>query len=244
MSDLIRYMSPHKMASLGAAVSGTVDTSYDNDWLCDGDVRYPVRVASAFSLTASWTSQSVNGAVVANHNLGASVVCTLSGIGTVTTGPVPENLIRLNPWATFSPVTVAGTTLTIPGSNLVVGELFVGTWDTVHGIPPDADMMMIPYLIPDRGEYGGLAIDKSAESRSIAGNIWLTDAEKLGMDAWWRATRNSSLPSILIPFQDLNDAWVVQFESYRPRPYVHPVVNGGVWNVSVAWREIPRYRWQ
>jgi hypothetical protein len=238
-------MSAHEMMTLGASVSGTVDASYDNDDLCDGDPATPVRVTSgSVELAITGTSQAVNGLIIANHNLNQSVVATFSGLGTVTMPIVPPGAIRYNGGTILTPaVTVGSTTLTLTaGGPAVIGEALAGLYREVWTLPPEVDHGHTGFGILPSGEYPMLGYSKGAQARRFGGSVWLTDLDYGIIRNAYLASRENSLPTAIIPFPDETgdlDPWLVTWESFNPKPGPVP----DTWSVDVAWAELPRYRW-
>ena len=249
----MRFMSPHLMMTLGASVSGTVDSDYDANWLCDGDPSFPIRTTTSASYTITGSSTAdIDGIVVANHNLdaGTNVVFSSGLTATVVADDVPPNDIRLNAFATITPATASGCTLTITGHSgpIVIGEVLIGQFQEMRTLPPSSNLSMVPFEVPNAGEFGGLSQDRGAESRVFGGTVYVDEATKGLLDDWYRACRNNSLPSVIVPIEatalispgPLVEAWVVKWITYSPRPYL---VALGQWEVEVAWQELPRYRW-
>ncbi len=252
----MRFMPPHTMMTLGAAVTGTVDADYDANWLCDGEPSFPIRTLAGSPNSASYTitgtSQTVNGVVVANHNLDAGTVVTFgSGVtATVVAPDVPPNDIRLNALALIPAVTAAGCVLTIASYSgpIIIGEVLIGEFLEIRTLPPESNMTSQMFQVENQGEFGGLSQDRGAEARTFGGTIYVTDAMKKLLDDWYRACRNNSLPSVIIPIDDSDfgspvpvvdqDPWVVKWVTYSPRP-----IMVDIWVVDVAWQELPRYRW-
>lgn len=253
---VLKFMSPHLMMTLGASVSGSVDgDSYDANWLCDGDLSFPIKTTSgSASFTITGTSVSgINGVVVANHNLdeGASISFSGGVTASILAPEVPPNDIRLNAWDEITPVSASGCSFSVSGNSapVIVGEVLVGQFQTIRLLPPGSDSDMRMFQVPYSGEYGGLSYDRGAESRSLSGTVYVRHSEKILVDAWFRACRNNSLPSVIIPFEHPDvaspgsgdtdqDAWVVIWDGYNPRPYVKDI-----WALQLGWTELPRYRW-
>lgn len=251
----MRFMSPHLMMTLGASVSGTVDgASYDANWLCDGDPSFPIRTPTgSASFTISGTSTAgINGVVVANHNLDENVAITVAGgvSASLLAPEVPANDIRVNAWDEITPTTASGCTLSISGNSqpVIIGEFFVGVFQTMRTLPPGTESQMRMFQVPHAGEYFGMSYDRGAESRSIGGTVYVEHSTKVLVDEWYRACRNNSRPSVIVPFEHPTlgspggdtdqDAWVVLWANYNPRPYVRDI-----WALEVEWTELPRFRW-
>lgn len=241
----MRIMGAHKMLQLGASVAGTVDgDTYDPDALCDGDPHNPVRTPDGtvnFTVTALAALSGINGLVLVNTNLAAGIVVTFSGLGTVTTLTVPENDIRLNPYELLDPAagSVSGFTLTASaGIAAVIGDAIAGIFEEIFPIGPGPSSPFEEFGIPHAGEFRGLAYSKGGEARGFGGTGLITGDEKAILDACWRASRDNSRPTVIIPYDWSDDAWVVLWDSYEVKPY-----DETFWELSVSWREPPRLRW-
>jgi hypothetical protein len=239
----MRYMSPHEMPLYGATVGGSVDPDFDPNTLCNGDPHDPVFNAGGLSLSAAGpiSVAGVTGAALINHSLATGQAATLSGsVSTTLIGPrVPPGGIRLNPWAAFGPVTAQNVSVSTGAS--WIGELVVGVWRTIRSLPPGSEFRMLPFMTPNPGEFIGVADNKGGESRVYGGTIYLDDAQKEAMDDWWRASANNSLPSIIVPFENQQDAMAVIWQTYAPSPFETRLSSEVAWRVSATWQEITRF---
>ena len=244
-------MGAHAMRTLGCAVTATVDATYVDEDLCDGDPSTPVRVAGgSLSAALSFTSGSIDGLIVANHNLTAGVTVGFSGLGTVTLPTVPQNRIPLNGLEILgSPSTVSSTTVTAstgsPGGPVIIGEVIAGLFSEIRTLPPRADYPFRPFMILPDSEYSGLAYTKGAVSRSFGGSVYLDDTMQAVMQDAFDASWENSKPTVIVPFcptvgspAAYADPWLVIWDSYNPHP-----IRPNLWHVDVVWRELPRYRW-
>ena len=245
-SDLL-FLSPHLMACLGGAVTGTVDTTYDPDALMDGDDAEPIKRTGDLSLAVSGTSiAGCNGVAVVNHNLAAAhnVVFTGDFSGTLVTPAVPPGLIRKNGILQFAPVTVDSFSIAITShpTAIIIGEVFVGKWQGLRALPPGSNLSVRPFNVPYAGDYGGLARTRRAEARRYGGSIYLDDASMALMEDWYSACMENSKSSLIVPFPG-RDPWNVIWTSFNPKPIAVDVDSGAAWHVDVEWEELPRYRW-
>jgi hypothetical protein len=83
---------------------------------------------------------------------------------------------------------------------------------------------------------------KGAQTRRFGGSVWLTDLDYATIRNAYLGSRESSLPTVIVPFPDEAgdpDAWVVLWETFNPKPGPVP----DTWSVDVVWQEWPRYRW-
>jgi len=239
-------MAAHEMMTLGGTVTGTVDATYDPDDLCDGDTATPVRRnAGSLSLAVTGTSLAVNGLVVANHNLSGTTSVSFSGLGTVVTPAVPPGGIRLNGVELLTtPVTAGSTTVAVThASPIILGEAIAGIFREIRTLPPRADFPHRPFAIMPEGEFTGLSYTKGAVARDFGGSVYLSTAMKTILQDAFDASRQNSLPTVIIPgCEPLEDALVVTWARYNPKP-CYLTTGAGVWHVDVTWQELPRYRW-
>lgn len=239
-------MGAHKMRSLGAAVSASVDATYTAGDLCDGDPSTPIRVAGgSLSAALAFGSGTINGLILANHNLNEGETGSFSGLGTVTAPAVPPGDIRLNAMTLLtSPVTAGSTTLTIatgsPAHPIVIGEAIVGLFEDVWTLPPGSDHEHRGFSVLADGEYPRLAYSKGAQARRFGGTVFLTDAEYLIVRDAYLASEENSLPTAIVPFPEeaALDVWLVTWETFSAKP-----VLVDAWEVNVVWQELSRYRW-
>ena len=240
-------MGAHAMRTLGCAVTASVDATYTDDDLCDGDPSTPVRVAGgSLSAALTFTSGSIDGLIVANHNLDAGDSVGFSGLGTVTAPTVPNSLIRMNALTVLSsPTTVSSTTVTASTSGaLVIGEVIAGLFSQIRTLPRRPDLPHRPFQIMPSGEYTGMAYTKGAIARSIGGSVYLDDTMKDVMQEAFDASWENSRPTVIVPFCAAGtpgtyvDPWIVTWTTYNPHP-IWP----NLWQVDVVWQELPRYRW-
>lgn len=235
------------MWSLGAAVTGTVDDTYDENDVCDGDPSIPIRVASGtVSLALTFAAGGrVNGLIVANHNLPSGESVDFSGLGTVTMPTVPPGDIRLNGLELITPTTVSSTTVSLSGpSPTIIGEVIAGLFREVRTLPPRADFAHRPIQILNSGEYGGLSYSKGAVVRTLGGSILLNDEMHAILQDAFDASRQNSLPTAIAPFcSGINDVLLVTWQTYNPHPLQIDGSSEAAWSVDVVWQELPRYRW-
>lgn len=246
----MKLMSPHKMLLFATVTAGGLDDSYIADDLMDGDPATPVRQTGA-SLSASIAAAAAlagcNGAVLANHSLSAAASAALSGDASAsfTMPAVPPSGVRLNPWATFSPATVTNLSLAISGNTsdaCIVGELLVGIFEDVPTFPIDSPLTVVPLGISREAEYDGLHAAQGVEQRQLSGTIY-TDATGWGvLEAAMQASKNSSLPIVIVPFDDVNDAWLVKF-SRLTLTSASRGQNTNLYVVDLEVIELPRYDW-
>ena len=184
-------------------MSASVDTTYTAADLCDGDPSTPVRVnGGSLSAALTFTSGSINGLIVANHNLVAGDTVDFSGTGTVTMPAVPQNSIRMNGLELLgSPTTVGSTTVSASiGSSAVIGEVIAGLFSDIRTLPPRTDYPFRPFMLMPTGEYSGLAYTKGAVSRGFGGSVYLDDTMYQTIQDAFDGSWENSRPTVIVPF--------------------------------------------
>lgn len=236
-------MGAHHMLNEGATVVGanTAAGYFDAD-LVNGEPHDIVRTDSgSFSVDISRMPglSLIDALVLGYHNLDAGLVVTFSGLGTVTTLSVPENDIRLNPYTRLVSPSGLVTAVTVAASgnseDCQLGAIYIGRFAEIHPVAGGPQFSMLGFGIPHPGEFGGRGYAKGGEARRFGGTGWVTDAEKQVLDACWRASRENSRPTIIVPYDWSDDAWDVNWESYDPRPH-----QDDGYEVSIVWAEVSR----
>jgi hypothetical protein len=240
------YVRPDENWALYGAVSttaGATDTTYVDEWICDGRAGRPVRATSG---TATWSITNPSGEVglVAVCNCTASVSATIGGSvsGTVAAGALQPDGVRLNGFTTVTPA--ATTTLTVgfsgAASAVIVGEVIAGR----------ARTLTRPLYGGDESAYERFSREVELDLASIppydsglVGRTWkgqflVNSATLDDIKGWYQAQRNRTRPSLIVPDPSVNDAWVCFLSEPNWRP-----VSGTLWAVSLSFTEVPRTRW-
>lgn len=240
----MKFMSPAKMLTYGASVSGTVETGYDANALCDGDPHNPVRTTStgaSFTITGTSTP-GTNAVVIAHSNLDGAKAVTIGGglSGTLTMPAMPNDSIPLNGWQSFTPATVSGFTVSLSGNSqtVVIGEIIGGVLESIDVRYGDAEFQEDDYRVAGDSVVRRVGYDMGYAARMLTGRMVLTSAELATVEAWRRACRQTSRPSVLIPDDTVNDAWLVLWDSFSAE-----AVALGQWEVTMSWKELTRTRW-
>lgn len=239
----MKFIQPSKMCTYGATVTGTVETGYVANSLCDGDPHNPVRTTSTgASFNSSGTSTAgVNGVVLANTNLDGAKNVTISGgvSGTLVTPTVPGDGIPLNGWKEVTPATTGSVNISVSGNSVtvVLGELIAGVLETI-GLLPGSDLHPEDYRVAGDSVIRRVGYDMGYTGRTLEAQMILTAADKDKIVAWYDATRQGSRPSVLIPDENVNDAWLVIFTNLDVRPW-----ENDNFQVSATWAELTRVRW-
>lgn len=242
MADFL-YLPPHKQVTLYGGVSATVDTDYLDDWLCDGRPARPARGTSgAFSATFSFTAGTVNLVAVSHHNITAAITVGGGLSGTIAASATQQNGIPLNVFTTVTPASVSGFTLSASNAvTWVVGEVFAG----------EAISLTLPKLSSDDRGLASYTRKVDVDMASIPpyddgrdgmapwkGTFVLTTAELTNVIDWYRAQRNGTRPSLIVPTTSVNEAIVgfLQPPQYSP-------IGPALWRVQLMFDETPRMRW-
>lgn len=223
------FLRPDKMltfqvSTLGAlvpaTVTGTVDSDYQANWLCDGRGHFPYKSPTGdAALSIAGFSQSCGLAVLHSHTLDADVDAVLSGdLSAVLAdrGGNRPNRIPWNRWISFEPVTADSVVLTIEYNtrDVFIGELLIGERFTIDppqpGIPHDLPTFALPLDAEfaagngyDKGLAGGRMLEFSqAYTRAEM------DAVADGLRAWEEACRNGTLPTAFVPNNERDDVIV------------------------------------
>lgn len=239
----MKFISPANMITLGATVTGTVETGYIANALCDGDPQNPVRTTSTgASFSASGTSKAgVNGVVLAHTNLDGGINVTIGGglSGTLVTPAVPGDSIPLNGWKLVAPATTGSVSISLSGNSqtVVLGELISGVLETI-GLLTGGTYHEDDYRIAGDSIVRRIGYDMGYAARLLEAQMIVTSTELASLEAWRRASRQTARPSVIIPFEDQNDAWLVIWSDYQVVPW-----EGDYFQVTAAWQELTRTRW-
>lgn len=239
----MRFISPHR-SILFAGVSGSVDANYAAAWLTDGLPGWPVKKTGDLSLTvAPSPALELDVIAVVNHNIREAASITLGGdlSSSIVTAAHPPDGIPHNWYRRLSaPASVDSLILGVTGNvdPVIIGELYAGLSmefdvDFRHGRTFDPGE---PF--PWEGEAGAMApYDNGvAQPRRLAGELALEDDEFAELIAWQQATRKGSRPSLVIPDDTKNDAWLCNVR------FTESTV-GATHFISMELVEIPRVRW-
>jgi hypothetical protein len=239
-------MRADEIATYFASVTtsaGATDSDYLDDWICDSR---PGRPALATSGTVTWAatfSSAEVGLIVVGHcNANVSAAITGGVSTTVIAGALQPDGIRLNGFATVSPANQTTLSVGFSGAsaNVALGEFIAGKYRTLT-LPryrtdtrsdvdftrtQDADLSSLPPYDP------GLA------GRKWSGSFILTTADVEIVRGAFRAQRNGTRPSVIVPDPTVNDAWIGFFSA----PVATPI-NNRYWATDLLFTEIPRVRW-
>lgn len=239
-------LPPDAIHSRGSSVSGTVDATYDADWLCDGISSRPIRgtgTTHAYTCTFPATGD-VNFVALINANT-VNVNGAVSGgvTATLTANPVRANGLRRNPYAYITPVVgVSAVTLTITSNAVVptIGEFVAGeAYEFERHIRPGSDTGFYAKNIPRDDDYDYLpSKDKNAYGRIRQIEIIATQSGANILEDLWDAQRGESAGFVMVPTPGDNDAWwgrMTAFGIRKQGPDVFPI--------RFTFREYASNRW-
>lgn len=240
----MRMVSPHQ-SLMFAPVTGTVDATYDKDWLTDGQANYPVRKTGALSLAvAPSPAIAIDVIAVCHHNIPQAATIALTGdiTSTIPTAAHPADGIPHN-WFRLLEAPVAGVDALILGVTghtdpVLIGELYAGL-SFAPELPLRAGQQLSPGQVARAlGEFGIVAPYDPGFSppRGISGELALSDAELASLIEIHLAQRLGSRPVLVIPDDAVNDAWLGLFDFTETR-------TGGHHFVQIDIVELPRVRW-
>lgn len=240
----VRFVRPDR-SLLFAPVTGDVDATYSPSWLTNGNPAYPVRLSDGDLALAVAPAVAVSADVFAihHHNIPQAATVSLSGdiTSTIPTAAWRADDIPLNWFRRLTtPVSVDSITVTVTSnpSASIVGGFYAGlsyqfTDDLLIGRSFDPGL---PFLW--ESEYSLIPpYDPGiARPRRLSGSMIMGDEDYAELQAWDLSTRNGTRPSLIIPDDDVNDAWLALF-SYRE-------TFDTAWHyVTIEIAEIPRVRW-
>jgi hypothetical protein len=247
------YVRPDESFMFGT-VAGTVDTDYLANWLLDGRAMYPVRRSSGgLSLTVTApASRSVSLVAVVNHNIAGTVGISGGVTATVPAATLSPDGSYLNSFTTIAPVTASSCVMAASGTPAIVGELIVGTARTL-----ERNLLTEPeFEMADPFEWEGPAgslppYDSGvADPRRLRGDVLVSDTGLEAIHAWYRSTRRGVYPSLIVPIEDINDAWLVTFRyTWTAVFYFTAALRAAfprtrsIHRVSFEFLELPRVRW-
>jgi hypothetical protein len=237
----MRYSRPDESFMFGTG-SGTVATGYNANWIVDGLPGRPVKNTTSLSIAITGPASRTVGIVsVINHTVDAGLAITFSGGVSATCTPdnLPDGTVPLNPWAAVTPASASSCTVAVSGNSVdvVIGEVWVGQSRTIP------DLIREPSInggqtLPWEGEFSSVApYDPGIEQRRLSADVVVDDATMADIADWYRSTRSGTRPSLIVPIETNNDAWLVTFQ-YTAKP-----ANKNRHKVSFDFVELPRYRW-
>jgi hypothetical protein len=239
------YCRPDESFLYGS-VTGTVEATYDQDWLVDGRPGYPVRGTTGLALTATAPAARMVGLIaVVNHNLTGTVAITGGLTATVPAATIGGDGIPLNPFVLTTPTSATSLVMTVTQTPSIVGLLYAGQKRTL-----ERQLQTQPVFDPGEpfaweGEYGGIGpYDAGVAARRLTGETIVSDTGLAEIKAWYLSTRQGTRPSLIVPIDTVNDAWLVTFRyTWIPKLIHQADGRRSIHVVQFEFVEIPRLRW-
>jgi hypothetical protein len=235
---------PDEMWTLNGAVSGTVETGYQEIHLVDGLPGRPVRGVAGgnLSLTITNPSKEVGIIAVINHNVDLNKNISITGTvsATLVAAVAGGDGIPEQPWKEVTPTNVTTMTVAVTGNSVpvVMGEVVAGKKRTLPD--PLAGSQWNPLIsgIIPPGRAGAVQTrDRGQREQTVNFELNLSAAELADLQAWYEAQRGTSKPSLVIWFDDVNDAVLGRLVNYSYRRLE------GRFFVSLTFEEYARTRW-
>jgi hypothetical protein len=135
-------------------------------------------------------------------------------------------------------------TFAIAGNSVspaIIGSAFAGqALELERAIFPGGTRSPLRFTaLPDPGQLGNIRpYPRYKQARRFRGNTILTQTGLDAFWAWFSATDDGYLPSVVVPDANLNDAWTVVFEG-EPQWRKH----GWGYEVTFGLIEYPRRKW-
>jgi len=244
-------MRPHKIWSLfQSAACGTVQTTYDAAWATDGIPGRPIKSTSTgIAVTITGTAGMVDLVVVSHSNIWSPATITLSGdISTSIAVPAARpNNIPFNYFVLLgSPVSVDSLTVTVASnaSNVVIGEILAGLSEEWNLLSDDNEgtYEIFPIAVDDSEITSVPGYSRGRERRSLRGSNYASATDYTFLNNWMAATWDNTRPSVIIPNENDNDAWVVKLNT----SFSFSQIIGDpsrLYKASIGFTEFPRQRW-
>jgi len=223
----------------GGSVSGTVDATYVENWLVDGAPGTPIqRTGNLSAVVTPPSTQTIDLFALVNHMVDVSASISGSATATIPAAALDGEGIRFNPFVRINPVSVgAALTLTVTGnaSPVIIGELWGGL--AVEFEPYELDLDPgEPFAW--ESEFSSIPPYDSGLShpRRLSGEVIMTASQLAQVKAVYAASRRGSRPVLIVPDEDVNDAWCAVFR-YTAR------YEDTLYRVTLQASEIHRTRW-
>lgn len=195
-----------------------------------GHLNLPSRPAKLLTVSGGWTlffgaPITLGALALIYHNLDEALDVTLEPSGgtpiSITIPPWTEDGWSVSPFLEFDPQTADEWALMINGANsrdVQVGRLLL--FAALRDMENDVRWGVVEEeehgLIEQPTELGIETIyDLGGKRRSFSGELALMNAEAGDLITLFRTARARILPWLLIPDENINDAWLVRFEENR-----------------------------
>ena len=243
MATTFKYLRPDE--TFGTSVSGSVDATYNANWLIDGRPSRPVRyTASGVVYTITGTATDVDFLALGYHALDAALSVSIGGdiTDTLTIPAYGANDIPANAYKAITPVSgVDSLTVTVSGntgSAVIIGEFAAGTTRTLPGTLSrhtgfrrnnfTAQRSLDRAFIPP--------FDKGMVAKQWTGTLLLTSTQRDDLIAWEESQQSGTRPSIVVI--DSAVWW-----GYLEVGNEIALPGGLLWKIDIRFVEIPRTRW-
>lgn len=195
-----------------------------------GHLNLPSRPAKLLDVSGSWELTfgapiTVGAMALIYHNLDEALDVTLEPSGgtpiAITIPPWTEDGWSVSPFQQFAQQTASVWTLSINGANsrnVEVGRLllFASLRDMENDVRWGVEEVEEHGLIEQPTELGIETIyDIGGKRRSFSGELALMNTESGELITLYRTAHGRVLPWLLIPDEDINDAWLVRFDEPR-----------------------------
>lgn len=232
MTQVFRYMRDDER--LVGTVTGSVDDDFEAQWLMDARHSFPAKKTGGLSLAVSGSAVMADTFVVVNHNIPGAGTAAFGAFATVTIPAHGSDGIARNGFELLgSPVSVGSFTFSTSGE--VVGEIWVGP---SHALT--VDFLMGRQFDPGRPFRWETSLppydDGMSEPRRLSGRMVLDDEEYEDLVDWYTSTKKGKRPSIIIPDENVNDAWLAVWEFTEEH-------SEGYHFVAIEVLELPRTEW-
>lgn len=200
-------------------------------------------------MTVAAGPMSVDTFILANHNLESPATAVVSGdaagafsVPVMRPGGIPYGL-----WFTLSsPVSVSNLTLTIASNptDIRIGEFIVGLKEELAVLLNGNDQMDESGMFDhdDEGDVGSLPpYDPGWERMTFTGSLLATGTERQFVRDWVSGARGNTRPGVIIPYADVNEAYVVKVSQCS----FQEVVGEGnrLYDGQFTFLEFKRNRW-
>ena len=241
MATTFTYNRPDER--LAGACSGTVDNTYDVDWLVDGRTSYPARyTASGVAWTVTGTAQEVGLMVIGHHLLDAALSVAISGdiTDTITVPSYGANGIPFNAYKSITPVSsVDSVTITVTGNTgaaVIIGEAVFGKARTLPGtLSKHTGFFRHNFAAQRPLDRAWIPpYDKGMVAEQWTGTLLVTSTQRLELLAWEESQKSRTLPSVIV----INSLALFGFIEVG-----NQVAVGSLWKIDIRFVELPRTRW-
>ena len=242
------YVRPDESVMF-APCSGTVDTDFNVNWLTDGRVGRPAKRTGnpSWTITPGAAVASLGLFAAVNHTVDAARAITIGGTtsATITPGALPADGIPLNPFITATPASVSSITIAVSSNSVavVMGEFYAGRYRTLErSIRLGAHRTPSPVL-EWQGEFGSVPpYEPPLAMRVLTGETIVSATGLAEIEDWHASTRRGTRPTLIVPIDTVNDAWLVTF-TYEVEYIKNPSTGAHVYRVSLTFTEQARTRW-